>query len=321
MRIPWKGNYASISEELLRKLSGNDCRIYQLIGLRTFYGEKEYLTSNLEIARDMNIYKETCRISLTFLERESLISITPIVRGIAIRWLCPDSDRRDSPDLDQGDVVENPPCGGKSTRSPPPDHVVENPPHGGKSTKHVVENPPASGGKSTTSQYIKTNKKEDQIIQKQDRENVPLAADAPPPGALLVIPDPLPQNVAPKKRVPKIKNWKFEQEDLSLALEWISWSKETHPHLGTKPDEAADTLRKVRTLIERDHSQMKNIFEWIKKNDFWSTKCLSPIGLLKKSGSNGQEKITNLLADMSSKQSRKQVEKDFITEALGDFRL
>jgi hypothetical protein len=312
MRIPWKGNYASISEELLRKLSGNDCRIYQLIGLRTFYGEKEYYTSNREIARDMNIYKETCRISLDNLEKDHLIAITTSQRGIAIRWFCPDSD--------QLEWVENPPKWVENPPSPPPDHVAEISGVGGKSTQHVVENPPTVGGKSTHSSYIKQNKKEDQRIQKQDRENVPLAADAPPPGALLVIPDPLPQNVAPKKRVPKIKNWKFEQEDLSLALEWISWSKETHPHLGTKPDEAADTLRKVRTLIERDHSQMKNIFEWIKQDDFWSRQCLSPVGLLKK-GNNGNEKITNLLASMTAAKEKKKFVNKAFDEKFKDIRL
>lgn len=100
------------------------------------------------------------------------------------------------------------------------------------------------------------------------------------------------------KKAPKQKCTKFEQDDLSLAIEWIAESKKLHPHLKLNTETCADSIRKTREHIGRTSEQMEAIARWIWADEFWSKNCLSPAALLGNS-KNGLKKIDNILASIS----------------------
>jgi hypothetical protein len=117
------------------------------------------------------------------------------------------------------------------------------------------------------------------------------------PAMLAVIPSTKQNSVA----IPKNSKQRhvFEPADFDLALDWIAWAHEQHPHLKLQAEPCAKEIRISRDNTGRTIEQMRNIFEWIKQDDFWSKNCLSPCALNKKSSSNGLRKIDNIINSIS----------------------
>jgi hypothetical protein len=122
---------------------------------------------------------------------------------------------------------------------------------------------------------------------------------------LAVIPNAKQNSVATPKN--NKQRHAFESADFDLALDWISWAHEQHPHLKLQAEACAKEIRISRDNTGRTIEQMRNIFEWIKQDDFWSKNCLSPCALNKKSSSNGLRKIDNIINSISK--DKKTVEK------------
>jgi hypothetical protein len=137
------------------------------------------------------------------------------------------------------------------------------------------------------------------------RETFLALTDKQDHATLAVIPNAKQNSVA----IPKNSKQRhaFEPGDFDLALDWISWAHEQHPHLKLQSEPCAKEIRISRDNTGRTIEQMRNIFEWIKKDDFWSKNCLSPCALNKKSAANGLRKIDNIINSISK--DKKTVEK------------
>jgi hypothetical protein len=117
------------------------------------------------------------------------------------------------------------------------------------------------------------------------------------PATIAVIPNTKQNSVATPKN--NKQRHAFESADFDLALDWISWAHEQHSHLKLQAEACAKEIRISRDNTGRTIEQMRNIFEWIKKDDFWSKNCLSPCALNKKSAANGLRKIDNIINSIS----------------------
>lgn len=97
----------------------------------------------------------------------------------------------------------------------------------------------------------------------------------------------------------KTKAPKFSSSDLELAQDWIRWVQETDPHLKLNPQACAEAIRKAREHRNMEDHHIRNVWEWIKQDDFWAKNCLSPVSLLAKSKANGLKRIDNIMASIA----------------------
>jgi len=102
------------------------------------------------------------------------------------------------------------------------------------------------------------------------------------------------------KKVQVIKS-KYEPEDLKLAASWLEYALETmvwkKASASWTPEKWAADLAKVRRITDLNHCGLEDLFKFVKNDDFWHDKALSPAALLKK-GSNDNRKIDNVLLQM-----------------------
>jgi hypothetical protein len=153
-----------------------------------------------------------------------------------------------------------------------------------------VFNRRSTGGQQNPTQLQVQDQIQVQIEEKEKSKKEKSASTTPTPSGA--------GDLVPFKNPPKKKCYKFEQSDLTLALDWIAETHKLHPHIKLKSDVCADAIRKTREHTGRTDEQMSNIAQWIWKDDFWSKNCLSPAALLGTS-KNGLKKIDNILASIS----------------------
>lgn len=102
-----------------------------------------------------------------------------------------------------------------------------------------------------------------------------------------------------KKKAPE-----FDEADLALGTDWLAWAREGLPTINATPASFAGALSDVRRRLNTqagagiNHDGLRQIFEFVKADKFWSKNCLSPAGLLSK-GSNGLRKVENIMASMT----------------------
>lgn len=133
------------------------------------------------------------------------------------------------------------------------------------------------------------------IDQRSDQRRIPGVPPDPLPaveGIEIILDEPLSKKA-------KKKSYKFEQSHLSLALEWKAFTTEQMPHLEARVNiEAwADALRRIQASIKCTEELLKNVFDFVKQDEFWRKNALSPERLLDKSR-NGLRKIDNVLNGM-----------------------
>ena len=83
-----------------------------------------------------------------------------------------------------------------------------------------------------------------------------------------------------------------------LAREWSDWARERVRGLSIDINAWVMSLAEVRAKKNLTAEQLKGVFWFIKQDSFWSGNAISPIGLMKKSKSNGLPKIDNILSSM-----------------------
>ncbi len=86
-----------------------------------------------------------------------------------------------------------------------------------------------------------------------------------------------------------------DAQDLALAGDWHKWASapERMPSLTAEPNKWADALRKARELDGRTHEQLRALFAFVQKDEFWCRQAYSPLGLRQKS-KNGLTKAQNI---------------------------
>ncbi len=107
------------------------------------------------------------------------------------------------------------------------------------------------------------------------------------------------EDIYPPKSEPKpprkATGGPIDSSDFSLAKDWHDWASKRLPTLKPALERAADVFRKAREVDGLSHDQLRALFEFVKKDGFWSTKVYSPLGLRQKSG-NGLTKLENIQA-------------------------
>lgn len=85
--------------------------------------------------------------------------------------------------------------------------------------------------------------------------------------------------------------------DLNLYTSWKSFAESNSTT--SKPNEKTwcETFRKIRTIDKIPESKMLEVLEFVKTDDFWNKKALSPVGLRTRS-KNGLLKIENVINAM-----------------------
>lgn len=80
--------------------------------------------------------------------------------------------------------------------------------------------------------------------------------------------------------------------DHDLADQWFAWAK-TQLHTIQPTRDGAETIRKLREIDNLTETDLNALFQFVKKDDFWSSNALSPSGLRAK-GKNGLRKFENI---------------------------
>lgn len=106
---------------------------------------------------------------------------------------------------------------------------------------------------------------------------------------------------------PPPKKAKASLEDEKLAETWRDYAVSEKPHLKVKLPEFAEAIRKLRELDGHSAETLTAVLAFVREDDFWRDKALSPAGLRGKSKSNGLPKIENVLSAMTRKKPAKVV--------------
>lgn len=86
--------------------------------------------------------------------------------------------------------------------------------------------------------------------------------------------------------------------DLELAIKWLEMAKKEMPwQKNWKVEQFAADLNKIKHRTNLNDSGLEELFNFVKNDDWWRSKALSPAGLLTKSA-NGNKKIDNLIMAM-----------------------
>jgi hypothetical protein len=98
---------------------------------------------------------------------------------------------------------------------------------------------------------------------------------------------------------PPPKPAKHSQEDEQLAKAWLDHAVSEKPQLANKLKlaEYADAVRKLRELDGYEAQTLRDLLIFIRADDFWRDKALSPVALRGRS-KNGMPKIENVLTAM-----------------------
>jgi hypothetical protein len=94
----------------------------------------------------------------------------------------------------------------------------------------------------------------------------------------------------------------------ALALEWIEHAKKHQPwnEKRFKVEKYADGIRRIQNSIKVSDEHMTEMLRWIKQDQFWCDKAISPMSLLSKS-KNGLRKLDNVLTAMKPKSVNKRI--------------
>jgi hypothetical protein len=93
---------------------------------------------------------------------------------------------------------------------------------------------------------------------------------------------------------PAVKS-KASEADFLLAEKWAAHAHEVQPWAEQDVAKFADGIRRVRKSIGLSDEEMAAVFEWIRKDEFWRDKALSPGNLLNRSKPNSPRKIDHIL--------------------------
>jgi hypothetical protein len=85
---------------------------------------------------------------------------------------------------------------------------------------------------------------------------------------------------------------------VELARDWADWAKDRVRGLSIDINAWVMAIAEVKDKKGITTQQLEGVFWFIKQDSFWSGNAISPIGLMKKSKSNGLPKIDNILSSM-----------------------
>lgn len=101
---------------------------------------------------------------------------------------------------------------------------------------------------------------------------------------------------------------KEKSSDEHLADAWLSYARSEMPWdrspAGWTTENFARDIAKVKTATGLTDAGMAALLEFVRADEFWRDKALSPGSLLKRSERNGQRKIDNILLRMKPKESK-----------------
>lgn len=112
-----------------------------------------------------------------------------------------------------------------------------------------------------------------------------------------------------KKEELKTKNKKLKStpkisdDENTLASEWLSWSLTVTPSIKASAHDFAVSISEFCRIEKISANDLRQIFEFIRKNEFWAKNAVSPAGLRTRS-KNGLLKYQNILNDMKGKESQ-----------------
>jgi hypothetical protein len=107
-----------------------------------------------------------------------------------------------------------------------------------------------------------------------------------------------------KPKVKKIKP-QPDHEDMELATDWLAFALAECPwQKSWTIEKFASAIQTLRQKTDLNSVGCRQVFEYIRKDDFWCKNAISPSSLLKKSNGNDLRKIDNILVRMRSKADR-----------------
>jgi hypothetical protein len=109
-------------------------------------------------------------------------------------------------------------------------------------------------------------------------------------------------HVKKKMKKPVIATAKNVEIDFTVekvSREWLEWSTGKFPFLAKRmtQEKFYSALMKAKKTLEMTSEQIEAMYDWIKKDSFWSEHAISPSSLLTDSR-NGIKKIDNILSQM-----------------------
>lgn len=112
----------------------------------------------------------------------------------------------------------------------------------------------------------------------------------------------------------------FCESDLLIGRRWFAFALKqmpwTKPRAGWSEEKFAAAIYRVRKNADLNAEGVEALFDYIRKDMFWSQNAISPIGLLKASEKTGIRKIDTILNQMKPKFER---QLDMMNEAGDDF--
>lgn len=129
----------------------------------------------------------------------------------------------------------------------------------------------------------------------------------------------------PSAKAPAVPDkLKYSDEDLSLAHEWLNYSKEFTPGEPNKawtPERFATEIAKTKRVSGITHEDMIKALEFVRSDEeFWQTKALSPASLYGFSKSNGLRKIQNILTSMKGVNRNEKYKRETYLENPGKYK-
>jgi hypothetical protein len=110
-------------------------------------------------------------------------------------------------------------------------------------------------------------------------------------------------NLKSKGKIEDYKN-QFEEDVWQLAQDWFGWIQKQLPYRVKKlsAENFAEGIARIMKHTNLNIVGMREVFNFIRKDDFYKTLHLQPVGLLTTS-KNGLTKIENILLKLKSKMS------------------
>ena len=98
---------------------------------------------------------------------------------------------------------------------------------------------------------------------------------------------------------------RFSENDLVISKAWEGHAKDISPGIKYNIKNQADAIRRIREKLKFTDEQFFELLEFVRNDEFWRDKSMSPNGLLKRSSSNGLMKIENILTSMHNNKTCK----------------